>query len=74
MKNMLVLSALVLASILPLPAFAASYYWSVTGTAGGRSTALHGPFATLGACQESLAKATGMNRRVDVTFTGCYAQ
>lgn len=74
MKNRLVLLILVVASILPLPAFAASYYYVVTGTAGGRSTATFGPFPSLGACQEALAKMLGRGLRKDQDASSCYAK
>ncbi len=63
-----------IALIVPMPAFAADYYFTVTGTAGGRSTAIWGPFASLSACQEAQAKALGRNRRSDVTISGCYSK
>lgn len=63
-----------IALIIPMPAFAANYHFTVTGTAGGRTTATHGPFASLSACQEAQAKAVGSNRRSDVTISGCYSK
>jgi len=72
MKNRLLI--LVLASILPIPASAASYYYVVTGSAGGRSTATFGPFISLGECQEALAKMLGRGLRKDQNASSCYAK
>ena len=74
MKNKSILAAVIAISFFPLAAFAASYYWTSSGTSGGRSSSTAGPFPTLSQCQESLAKAMGNNIRKDVTFTGCVAK
>jgi hypothetical protein len=74
MKSRLALLVFVAASILPVPALAASYYYDVTGTAGGRSTATFGPFPSLSECQEALAKMVGRGLRKDQNATTCYAK
>ncbi len=74
MKNRLALLVFVAASILPIPALAASYYYDVTGTAGGRSKATFGPFPSLSECQEALAKMVGRGLRNDQNATSCYAK
>jgi hypothetical protein len=74
MRRKLVLLVLVAASVLPIPALAASYYYDVTGTAGGRSTATFGPFPSLSDCQEALAKMVGRGLRKDQSASSCYAK
>ncbi len=74
MKCRLALLAFVVASILPIPALAASYYYDVTGTAGGRSIATFGPFPSLSECQDALAKMVGRGLRKDQSASNCYAK
>lgn len=75
MKSRLVMLILVISSMLPLQAFAGkSYYFTVTGTAGGRSTATWGPFASLSECQEALAKMSERNLRKDQSVSSCFAK
>jgi hypothetical protein len=74
MKNKLVLLLLIAASGLPIPALAASYYYDVTGTAGGRSTATFGPFPSLSDCNQALAKMVGRGLRKDQSATSCYSK
>ncbi len=74
MKSGLALLVFVAASILPIPALAASYYYDVTGTVGGRSIATFGPFPSLSECQEALAKMVGRGLRKDQSTSSCYAK
>lgn len=73
MFKRLIVTLLATAIIFPMPAFAANYYFTVTGTDGGRSTATWGPFASLSACQEAQAKAFG-RARSDQAVSGCYSK
>jgi hypothetical protein len=57
----------------PMSALAANYYFTITGTAGGRQTAIHGPFARLIDCQEAQAKVLGRATK-DSTVSGCYTR
>jgi hypothetical protein len=72
MKRILFFLTIVAALMLPLQAFAGkSYYYTVTSSTG---TATWGPFPSLGACQEALAKMLGKGLRKDESASSCFGK
>ena len=71
MKNSLVILAIVATSMLPLQAFAdKGYYFKSSSPRDTHSYLTHGPFPTLAACQDALAKMLG--KFPDMKSSGCF--